>query len=87
MSGAKYLLDTNYILGIMKSTPDVLSDLSLRGMRSSQCAYSTITRMELLGFPGIQDEEDLLIRRKLENFIYLPITQSIEEKIISLRQS
>lgn len=87
MSGIKYLLDTNYILGIMKATPDVLTDALLRDIRSSQCAYSAITRMELLGFPGIQEKEDLLIRRKLENFTYLSITQDIEEKAISLRQT
>lgn len=53
MSGIKYLLDTNFILGMLKRTPEVLEVLSAARLTSDQCAYSAITRMELLGFPGI----------------------------------
>ncbi len=70
MSGIKYLLDTNYILGIMKSTPKAVNDVSDRKIRSLQCGYSAITRMELLGFPGILQEEELLtFDKKLADFM------------------
>jgi len=51
MSGIKFLLDTNYILGLLKSQPVVLEELALRQIGIGECAYSAITRIELLGFP------------------------------------
>jgi len=53
MSGIKYLLDTNFILGILKSSPAVVAEVSKRKIFAAECAYSAITRMELLGYPGI----------------------------------
>ncbi len=52
MNGAKFLLDTNFILGMLKSSPAVLETLATRHLTASQCAFSAVTRMELLGFPG-----------------------------------
>ena len=43
MSGIKYLLDTNFILGMLKRTPEVLEVLSAARLTSDQCAYSAIT--------------------------------------------
>ena len=51
MNGIKYLLDTKFILGILKSNPVVLADIAARQIRTAKCGYSAITRMELLGFP------------------------------------
>jgi len=56
MSGIKFLLDTNYILGLLKSQPVVLEELALRKIGIGECAYSAITRIELLGFPEISRE-------------------------------
>ena len=87
MSGIKYLLDTNFILGILKSSPAVLTEVSERKIHAVECAYSAITRMELLGFPGITSEEDNLIRQKLERFTHISLTPAIEDVAIKLRQS
>ena len=87
MNGIKYLLDTNYILGLLKSSPDVLADVSARQILVTQCAYSPITRMELLGFPGITGAEDSLIRERLASFSIIPLSPVIEERTIALRQS
>lgn len=87
MSGVKYLLDTNFILGILKSNPVVLADLVARRIRTAECGYSSITRMELLGFPGITREEEAIIRQKLARLIYVPLTGSIEDVVIDLRQT
>lgn len=86
MSGTKYLLDTNFILGILKSDVQVLEELSSRRMLAGECSYSAITRMELLGFHLITQEEESLIKQKLEHFDYLPLTKGIEDAVISLRQ-
>ena len=87
MSGVKYLLDTNFILGMLKSTPEVLAMVRNAGLMAHQCAYNAVTRMELLGDPDITSEEDALIRQRLAQFTYLAISTVIEDKAIALRQS
>jgi len=87
MNGAKFLLDTNFILGMLKSSPAVLETLAARHLTASQCAFSAVTRMELLGFPGITPDEERLIRTTLEQFRYLAISFEVEEKAIAIRRS
>jgi predicted nucleic acid-binding protein len=43
--------------------------------------------MELLGFHRITQEEETLIKQKLEKFSYLPLTKDIENRVVALRQS
>jgi len=87
MSGNKYLLDTNFILGILKSDSQVLATVTSRQLQVGECAYSAITRMELLGFHGITREETSLIKQKLDRLSYLPLTRNIEDAVIDLRQA
>ena len=87
MSGTEYLLDTNFILGMLKSTPAVTDVLNTNLLLASQCAYSAVTRMELLGFPGITHDEETVIRSALEKFTYLPIDNAVEDMAIQLRRS
>ncbi len=54
--------------------------------RASQCAYSAVTRMELLGFPGLSADEETLIHSRLEALTYLPIDSTVEDAAISLRR-
>ena len=84
MSGVKYLLDTTFILGMLKSTPAVLEILSNRRLTAGQCAVSAVTRMELLRFPGITPDEERLIRRTLDQFRYSPISFEVEEGAIAI---
>ena len=87
MNGIDYLLDTNIILGLLKSNPDTLALIEDRHILVQQCAYSAITRMELLGYPGITNTEELLILDKLTRLIYLPITTAVEDVAIRLRRT
>ncbi len=87
MNGIKYLLDTNFILGILKSSPAVLAEVSARKILAVECAYSTITKMALLGFPGITRTESGLIRNKLGYLTHIPLTTLILEAVIELRQT
>ena len=86
MNGIKVLLDTNFILGMLKSTPEVLAVIASRDLLADECAYSAVTRMELLGFPGIDVAEEILIRDRLSRFAYLSITPAIEDAAIDLRR-
>jgi hypothetical protein len=87
MNGGKYLLDTNFILGLLKADPLVFAQLSSRQLHVGECSYSAITRMELLGFHNITLDEETLIKQKLDRLTYLPLTENIENIVIALRQS
>jgi len=45
VNGIDYLLDTNFILGLLKSSPDALALIGNRQIEARQCAYSAITRI------------------------------------------
>lgn len=87
MSGTKFPFDTDFIIGLLKLDPAVLAEVSTRTVAIADCSYSAITRMELLGFPGISRDEESIIRQKLERLRYLPLTRAIEDVAISLRQA
>lgn len=87
MSGIKYLLDTNFILGLLKATPEVLAIVTERDLLASNCAYSAVTRMELLGYPNITSDEERLISDRLSKFSYLSISSEVEDLAIALRRT
>ena len=80
------MLDTNFILGILRSNSDVLGLISSRQIQATECFYSSITRIELLGYQGITFEEEVMIRSKLAYLTYLPLTKEIEDATIELRR-
>ena len=86
MSGIKYLLDTNFILGLLRAQPEVLSEVAARNLFISECAFSAITRMEILGFAGLERDDESLIRQKLARMTYLPLTRAAEDVAIGLRR-
>ena len=47
MSGIKFLLDTNFILGLLKSHPAVLAEISERKLAIAECGYSAVTRIQV----------------------------------------
>ncbi|WP_416673793.1 hypothetical protein [Egbenema bharatensis] len=51
MSGARFLLDTNYVIGLVKQQETVIKVITDRAIETRSCAYSCVTRIELLGFP------------------------------------
>ncbi|WP_051434278.1 type II toxin-antitoxin system VapC family toxin [Desulfonatronum lacustre] len=86
MSGINFLLDTNFVLGLLKREERIIELASHRKIVPKFCGVSAITRMELLGFPGIASEEEQLLKERLSQFRYVPITREIENVVISLRR-
>ena len=74
VNGIDYLLDTNVILGLLKSAPETLSLLDDKNIKACQCGYSAITRMELLGYTGISIAEIAVINSKLAKLWHVPLT-------------
>lgn len=82
----RFLLDTNVILGLLKGAAEIEQLEEMKNASSDECAYSAITRIELLGFPGLGADDDRTIRDLLDNFLYLPVTRQIEDIAIALRR-
>lgn len=87
MSGIKYLLDTNIAIGLLQRNPSVLELFQLKQITITECAYSSITRMELLSFPALSLPEKQAIEGLLNRMTYLAITPTIENETISFRQT
>ena len=87
MSGIKYLLDTNFLIGLFKASPDVIALVLAKQVQVSECAYSLITRMEILGFEGLEQDERVLIEKKLGQLTRLELSIAIEEKVIEIRRA
>ncbi|WP_207787664.1 hypothetical protein [Candidatus Thiosymbion oneisti] len=49
-------MDTNIVIGLLKAFPDATNLLQPYPDLLEKCAVSQITRMELLGFPGVDME-------------------------------
>ena len=82
----RLLLDTNVVLGLLKGAAEIEQLEDMKSASSDECAYSAITRIELLGFPGLGADDDRTIRDLLGNFLYLPVTRQIEDIAIALRR-
>ena len=61
MNGIKYLLDTNMVIGFLQRSPLVLALFQSKQIKITECAYSSITRMELLSFSSLSLSEQLVI--------------------------
>lgn len=86
MSGTRFLLDTNIVIGLLKGELSVLSHLQQHGVSLQQSDYSFMTRIELLGYPGLTELEAERITAILGLMRYLPMTMTIEDKVIMIRR-
>ena len=86
MSGAKCLLDTNVVIGLLKQHAAAIDLMEAHQLGPGQVFISQITRMELLGFPGLPEEEELRIQGFLQGCRVLLIDEAIEQRAIQLRR-
>ena len=86
MNGVRFLLDTNYVIGLVKQQEIVTKTVTDRAIETKACTYSFVTRIELLGFPGITSQEIDGIERTLAQMQYAALTQEIEDWAIALRR-
>lgn len=87
MSGAKWLLDTNVVIGLLKMQPAVIALLEAQALDFGQIAVSQITRMELLGFPNLEKEEESTILEFLQHCQVILLDESIEQQATRLRRT
>lgn len=86
MSGLKFILDTNIVIGLLKANSDVIELAERVNLDLSVSSVSQITRMELLGYKGISDSEEASIQQFLQSCHVLLLNEVIEAETISLRK-
>ena len=81
MNGNKLLLDTNIIIYFLSG------DLTLLALLDKKIVHiSIITKLELLSYPDISDEEVIKIENFLNNCIIIDLNPTINSKTIHLRK-
>lgn len=82
MIGLKYLLDTNIIIGLYERNAGILDILQAQQIKINECAYSAITRIELLSYPALTLTDKQAISALLNRMTYLALTPDIEDETI-----
>ncbi|MGD0960695.1 MAG: type II toxin-antitoxin system VapC family toxin [Methylomonas sp.] len=87
MNGIKFLLDTNMVIGLLKGNEEALILAEQAELSLEKTGISQITRMELLGYPKLTDEEERAIREFLDACQICLLEERIEMEAIRLRRS
>ena len=87
MSGTECLLDTNVVIGLLKQHTPAIALIEAYQLDINQVSISQITRMELLGYPGLPKEEERQILGFLQNCRVLLLDETVEQHAIQLRRS
>jgi hypothetical protein len=87
MSGVEFLLDTTMVIGLLKGHAAAVALAEESGFALEKSAVSQITRMELLGYPQLTNEEDGTIRGFLAHCQVRMLDEKIEACAIQLRRN
>jgi len=75
------LIDTNIALYLFGG------DEQISGVLDGQVVHvSFVTELELLGYPGITEQEDKLIRDFLDDCVVIDLNEHIKSKTVQLRR-
>ncbi len=81
------MLDTNVVIGLLKQHTAAVALVDAHQLDLNQIAISQITRMELLGYPGLLKEEERQIQGFLQSCRVLLLDENVEQRAIQLRRS
>lgn len=87
MTGIEFLLDTSMVIGLLKGYAPAVALAEQSGLVLDKAAVSQITRMELLGYPQLTDEEDREIHSFLAACQVRLLDEQVEAVAIRLRRS
>lgn len=82
MALKKVLLDTNIILYSLVSSDEKAEFI----INSNHIFISEITVIEILGYPELNKNEELIIKNLLTSFDIIPINNEVREVAINLRK-
>ena len=87
MSGAEFLLYTNIVIGLLKGYEPAVLLAEANRLSLGQAAISQITRMELLSFSSLSQQEEAEIRAFIGCCQVLMLDEQVEAQGIQLRRS
>ncbi|MCK6424879.1 MAG: type II toxin-antitoxin system VapC family toxin [Burkholderiaceae bacterium] len=87
MNGIEHLLDTNVLIGLLKGHEPAQRLASEAGLSLRRAGISQISRIELLGFPALSQQEEQQCLALLDLCQMVHITDAVETKAIALRRT
>ncbi len=82
----RYLLDTNIIIeAVGGSAPAV--EIFEKAVRSDWVGYSSITRLELFGYPDLTSEEENALEVVIGEIEEKAVTSSVVDRAIEIRRA
>ena len=83
----RWLLDSNVVIDALAGLPHGVRVLREARNRSGVTViYSAISRIEVLGFPQLGAQEEAAVRRLLNEFEEVAITNTVIERAIQIRK-
>jgi predicted nucleic acid-binding protein len=79
------LIDTNVWIDALAGNLSKKAFLKI-SVEAEWAGYSTITRLELFGFPGLTEADEGKIRELLQAFEEVPVTSDIIDRAIEIRK-
>jgi predicted nucleic acid-binding protein len=84
----RWLLDTNVLLDAFAGRPEAAKAItSARTSDLEWIGYSAVTRLEVLGFPGLGAEDEAGLRQLLAQFSEAAVSAAIIERAIEIRRA
>ncbi len=83
----RWLLDSNVLIDALAGLPHGVRVLQEARKRPEvSVIYSTITRIEVLGFPNLSAKEEESVRRLLNEFEEVALSSAVVERTIQIRK-
>jgi predicted nucleic acid-binding protein len=83
----RWLLDSNVLIDALAGLPHGVRVLhEARKRPEVSVIYSAITRIEVLGFPNLSEQEEAAVRRLLNEFEEVAISNAVVERTIQIRK-
>jgi predicted nucleic acid-binding protein len=83
----RWLLDSNVLIDALAGLPHGVRVLREARKRSEVLViYSAITRIEVLGFPNLSEQEETAVRRLLNEFEEVAVSNAVVERTIQIRK-
>jgi predicted nucleic acid-binding protein len=83
----RWLLDSNVLIDALAGLPHAVRVLQeARKRQEVSVIYSAITRNEVLGFPNLSAKEEEAIRRLLNEFEEVALSNAVVERTIQIRK-
>ena len=83
----RWLLDSNVLIDALAGLPHGVRVLQEARKRPEvSVIYSAITRIEVLGFPNLSAKEEEAVRRLLNEFEEVAVSNAVVERTIQIRK-